>query len=1177
MANLNFLLPPSTSAPAAPQDAASVQADRVRQYLDAGVDAEGTPIIYDIYPPSIGEGSIGAVGSPLERVSRREVFPEDVERKLEPKYIELIEKYYGAPEVDIPREGATGLDRLMTAIVGRRPGESELAAERTASERGGTADFLDRYMREKLGGFTPSPGEVRGDAPPDASPAERVLLSRYGYRPQTTDVRQRVELRDYGRTPIRDPEQFRELTGKANDALRWLAELPQAVTPDGKPVSVAEDIVGELLVTDMNLKFGTPNRQFTKEDLDLKIQRTGAGDKRLTFMHPTEGRQPINPVDFEWADALDALPGAYVVAGDVLGSIAGGVAGSVKPGMGTFLGATAGGVVGAVASKWLVMDKALRDGEFVYDDSKGGWVSNKGGSEKIIPLGNFIDDLVDEGLWSAGGSVLGSTIFRIGKAILTRGGAEAQYFVSKEQWDDAYRAWGESKFGRKLSESGIEGTPSMILERQARALREQAGELVGKEADDLIKRASALDISATKLRKAEQKVAPEGAIERDRAGRALEEGTRTIDGSVIPRAIEGDAEKFGQAVETAVRSGDGARINKALDDMAASNQRLIDDWEASFKGTSEGAEAQFGQSVRQSAEAALGLGQGATVQTTKKGIYGALNAVRNRARQFKQKSWDIGRVAKKIEGEIKMLGPSFKGNLAAYPPEIQGLIQRLSAGSAGKENIPVNFSQFRQLADKVSDEIGKTTGETQRRLLRLQDMLRNAEGQGFKNIDPDLFKQWKTAQDNLKAFRAVWTNELDRGLTELNADQLANKFLRSMNDGDTVNAVLGDLKKLGVYGKQQEDLLRNVLKTRLRSALTRTLKEGDEIDIAGRPRSVKIGDQRFGTDTVSSAQFSQFMSEYGPWVRQLFPDDPNLEKFAQKVARGQTLQGRYKKISRMEQDLKNLPFLQNQNATDLQRLALEDPSKLFDLAWQTGRRSVENTKSIRELQRILKRGLEPEEFAIADQRLKALALKRLWNPGDEFAGKAAGPETIDDITSRSLRELDVEGASYKLIFGDQHVKNMRQLFKEMDALANPRQAGVVGLAEKELEKGMLKKIPGLIARVWVGVLNTKARALNLGTKFIKYQDEAAFKRLLTDPKALDRALKIRTSKVGRISANAIGSALFGKDDMSPFRQSEIEELIDTYTITDPSGNRRPVPIQTQRQAVDEALGRVLGP
>ena len=64
----------------------------------------------------------------------------------------------------------------------------------------------------------------------------------------------------------------------------------------------------------------------------------------------------------------------------------------------------------------------------------------------------------------------------------------------------------------------------------------------------------------------------------------------------------------------------------------------------------------------------------------------------------------------------------------------------------------------------------------------------------------------------------------ERGLTELNPEKLADKFLSSIKNDQTVGQILKDFKGMGIYGKEQEDLLRNVLKTRLRSVLTRELK-----------------------------------------------------------------------------------------------------------------------------------------------------------------------------------------------------------------------------------------------------------------------------------------------------------------------------------------------------------------
>ena len=1171
---------PSSPATVAPETtekkalSAQQQAERIKLLLDAGLDAENNPIIWrEFGKPKIGEGAVGFVGSPIERGTREDIFPKEVEKLLDPKYLKLLEEYYGAPEVSVPREDADLLEKIRTYLIGRDPSESESQAERTASIRGGSADFVTRYLLEKLGGVQPSDAAVRGAADADASPAEKALLAKFGYKPVTDAVTQDLEMRLYARAPLRNPEAFKELTKNANEAIRLLAELPAGETKEGKKYSVAEDIVGQILLTDINAKYGTPNKQYTLDDLKLRMDPSAAG-RRLTFKHPDgEGRQAIDPVTFEWGDVLDQLPGAYVILADVLGSIGGGVAGSfASPIAGTFLGATAGGALSAMLAKYLVMNEGLKKGGFVFDSSKGGWSSQKSGKEQFIPLTSIMDDTINEGLWSAGGAVLGSTVFRLAKAIFSKGGSEAESFVRKDDWDDAYRRWGENKFGKKFEAEGIPSSPALILENASRELREAAQNVTGKERDELLKRANRVDASASQFRVMEKNVLPEAAVARERMLGSLEEGTRTIDGKVIKPADYDDVANFGRQAEEAIKSGDATRINNLLESMNAANSRLIDDWDAAFAGAAEeGTEALFGQNIRAAANKVLGTIDGKTASQATDGIYGTLNKVRDRAAQYNRpKAWNIKKVSDYVEKEIGALGKEFKGGASAFSPELKGLFKSLRDRVGKEGDLSINYAEMRQLINAVDDEIGKASGDNARRLYRVQEMLRIAEGRGIKNVDSDLYKEWATAQKQFKEFRSVWAKQFEQGLTDLNTDQLANKFLKSMNDDKTVTEVLGSFRNMGLYGKEQEDLLRNVLKSRLRSVLTKELGPSEGVEIAGKTQTVKIGDTRFGTESLSGAKLNQFLNEYGPWVRQLFPNDPQLSEFASKVARSETLKGRYDKIARMERNLKNLPFLRDFSTTDLQKLAIDEPHKLYDLVWQSGRPSIENTASVKELNRILKRGLEPEEFALAQERLKALTLRKIWNPDDDFAAAATAgrPVSARDVTPRSIDFLNRERSALIEIFGEKHVKNMQALFKEMEAVANPRDMGMAGVEITRRKGGPVAQLAGIVAKVWVGVLNRKARALNLGQKFARGQDEVGFLRLLQDPKALDRALKIRSSKVGRLSANALGSALFLNDD-------EIQELLDDYTMTDSQGRRQPVPVQTREESISEAVDNLI--
>ena len=1167
-----------SSPPAAavdPDDRSAVeQAELIRAYIEAGEDDKGVPLIYKYFgEPEVGQGT-GFVGSPFERLTRKDIFSKKVERLLEPEYLSALERLYGSGEVGVPKEGAGILQSLVTSVMGRTPSESEREAEKIASERGGSGDFLARYFKEVMG-YDPTTAELEGEAPEGASPVEKVLLSRYPYGPATGRVAQKVELEKYGRVPLKDPELFKEDVEKANKGLNWLTQLPMAEDESGKEYSVAEDIVGQILLADINAKFGTNEKQYTLEDLDLKIQPTAKG-KQLVFNHPTEGRQPINPVTFDWGDVASVLPEAYLVLGDVIGSVVGGGGGSVAGPKGIFAGGLVGGVLGTMGAKFLVMNEALDKGGFVYDNSKLGFVSSKTGKQQVIPITSLLNEAGIEGLWSAGGTALGSTIFALGKAIFTRGGATAENFINKEDWDAAYRQWGESKLGQKLTERGIE-SPEYILERFARDLEEQAKNTTGAEADELIKRAKKIQAAASDFRSTLRVVDQEAIVPRERIANILEEETRNIGpgGKIIPQAKIEDATQFGDDLSKAVREGDGTRINALLDRASTDTAQHMLEFDAAFKGAGEGTEATFGQSIRNAAEKVLGE-YGSKDPTT---VYGRLNSIRGMMRANAQ-GWNLKEASDFVDKEIRILGPDFKGDLSAFPRSIQGTLMSLrdAAKAKGKAGIPANFEQVRRLSDQVAEEAGKATGQSARKLFKLQEILKNIEGKGIKNINPDIHKQWQNAMDDISTFHNIWKSHFERGLTELNPEKLADKFLSSIKNDQTVGQILKDFKGMGIYGKEQEDLLRNVLKTRLRSVLTRELKPDEGIEIAGAARNVTVGRSRFEAETVSGAQLRKFKNEYGPWIRQLFPDDPELDKFADTVSRGLDLQARYAKIGRIEQDLKKLPFLQKVSTTDLQKFATEEPHKLYDLIWQSGRSSVENTKSIKEVNRILKRGLEPYEYNLAQQRLKALTLQKIWDSGDEFAAASGRPISASEATEASLQFINRERTALAEVFGKNHVDNMRELFKEMNFAANPVNRGMAGMAEQYRKDPIsstawsdLKKLPGLAAKVWVGVLNTKARALNLSSKLKASGDERAFFRLLSDAKALDKALKIRSGKAGRISANALGSALLVSSG------DKVQDLLDNYTMTDDQGNRQPVPIQSREEAYEEALDRVLGP
>ena len=1143
------------------------QAELIKLYLSQGIDEEsGKPSIFNRFKPQVGEG-FGELGSIFERLTRPDLFSNEVEKLLSPEELNQLAEYYGQTEISIPKEDDPGfLSTLKTRFLGRDPTSVDVKVEEAARRRGGGAEGFNRLLREVFG-QTPTEREIEGRPPEgvdvnELNPAQRILLNKFPYDPVTPRVIEKIDSNEYGISPIPQGQRkdFAKVTKRGRKALRIYSQLPGDLGKNG-----AADLVSNILASDFNARYNT---EVTPESLDIRLQKTADG-MRLTFEHPDPdiGRVKLDPANFDWGDVLDTAPDLAIILSDVFGSIAGGTLGMRGGPVAGFAGMTAGGAVGSAAAKWLLINRALKEGKYVYDSSRGGYVSNETGREHVIPLTGIINDVAIEFGLSAGGSVVGGFVGKILSTIFSKG-ARTRDIVSPEVWEDAWNTWGKSKFGKDFESTEAKPTPSVVLNNQATKLAEKAEALpVGPARTKLLKQATIAKASAEGFDNLEKRsVAATSQVEQARQGIAAK--TRvTPEGETLSEVTRPDPENFGFLVQKALREGDGKRINSLLDQIRKRNEETIGQFNKLFEGvpSAKQTEVGFGRDIRNKANEVLGLVNGQKANETSTGIYGEFNLIRKAAKRYPTKQiFDLSKPQKIVEKEINKLKKIGGG---AYPSEIQSFFLKLQKGDFTN----VTYDQLGKLQDLL--DLAMKDGELPKnmfqRVQELKDLVDNVEIKGLNAIDPNLGNRYKTAKEQYENFKSIWQKNFNQQITELNSDKIANKFLQ-ISDERTVNSILNDLGKLGIYGKQQENLLRNVLKSRLKNILLRQTGKSDTVQVGAQRIDLPIAG-KLPVKTLDEATLDQFKTDHEVWIKRLFPDDTELDKYAELVTSASNMRKRTERIGRIDRELKNLPFLQGQklDGTDLANLALTSPNQLFDLAWQTGRPGVENARNVKKLNDILKRGLSPEDYGIAQESLKKLALQRVWKADETIgAAESAGEAIIvSDITDKSVKSLNRDKDAFVEIFGNEHYKNLIQLFRAMDTLTNPDRPfrGVSEAASKidERTKGTVAQIPLIFAKVYVGVLNQKARALNLGKKFVDDRALNNFERVLSDANALNRAIKIRDTKLRRL-APVLGSAI-------AVSENEAQNLIDNYTIIE--GNQRvPAPVQTKEEAQREALG-----
>lgn len=1174
-----------------------------------------------------------------ENIDPRQVFKEApplaVQKLFGKDTLNQIAKWYGAASVYTDPEDRTfletwtgvspesvglprgGLSEVFRNIFGSSASEDQIKAAREAadlviarsSNLPGPSSM--RARQEILADKVPTRAELTGtDAPVRVSGErfapylEKYIRERGQYNIETPKARAKVIERDYGL--ISQLPGGKTVGQELRQDLAWGLELPK----DSEGKNVALEFVRPILLKEINAKYRTDGEgnvtdPYTAAQLDLKIIDLGPDGKRISFVHPSDPTKVtlMDPINFEWGDILEILPMLLTPAVEIGSAIAGGATSAFLSGgnpIATFAGTTAAAAAGAFGGRLLTQKIALEKIGYTKDLRKGGYVKKRAdGSDALITFESLLFDQMTDAEWSLMGSGVGAGLFRIARGIFTRGASEINTFMPEKKFIEAAEEFSKTQRGIELRAAGIPATPSYILDSKADHILRQAEELNDPAAyARATKLANVYRTAANKLKLREEST--EAAAGRRGEIAAFRQRQASEEAGVPPKSLSDPdlATEFGDNVANAIERGAIADIHAGLDNLTASNKALIDDFRAMIGGADAVADAAtLAQRLAGTSDEIFGAARGADKWTTRTGIYGIYNHVRAQAAQKVKgrslRAFDLMRVHADFERAIQRVRKSMG---SAFPDQLQAQHSKMINATGGKANYIELDGAINEIDNYIKIAAKEGNANHLPNLNRLKAQYEKVRMEGLNKLDPKLAEMFKAARNAELEVHDIWTQALRDGLASGNTDTIFNTLVKGLRTPDVVDDLIAGLvakrptlvgQKLGekklaegaaLASSGDLDLLRNLIKVQYKKALGTVDTEaggGVTTTVAGRAQTVVLDDgTRFRAVPVAGSASSKFIEEYKTWIRALFPDDPNFDKFTDIVTRGYSIQKEAKRLAKAESELRNQPWIKSGDLRIDENLAgvlRDEPQRIINTALN----AESSGEAIKTLKGIFARayGKGTPEYDLAEEQMRTLVFRRLLNPSDVTTTAKTARLNPLESTEETLKLIELYEPAMKATFGPLQTRNIKRFFEEAANAVKHEPTGIEAAARAA--PGWAKKVmaspAGIAAKVYVGVLNARARALNLGTKFLDQSTVSKFDRLLNDGELLARVLKIRkgTSR-NKIMVNALASALFITEDRA-------DELLDTYTVTDASGQIQPwAPVVTKEQAGRSNIIRELG-
>lgn len=1070
-------------------------------------------------------------------LGKQDVFSYETEKGFSPKVRKFIRENYGPAEMQYDPDGSM-LGNLWTRVFGSSPTKEEQAEIQQATilaERGSSSadSGYKRAMQEIIKG-APSAGEIRGDIPKGVDlPPYLQEYAKKGKKIELPKYQAKVLLRDYGIT--QGSKQDQVIIEKARSASNQLNQL-ESISP-----GLASNTLGPILAADFNTHYGLTgtDQEVTPESLKIRSANF-QGDQKLVYDHPETGKPTLfDPVKLELRDVAEVLPELMVVGGDIGGMILGtGVGGAVAGPKGALAGNVVGGAYGAFYGRLISYRMALSENNFAFDERMGGFVkdgyNDENGDPKVITENDLILNAVPDALLSIGGNVAVRGIFKLGKLAIfgSSAGKDAlQGGLTIGEFENAIESFKKTRLGQKsygpwgLKEGATPPPTSVVIQKTAEDLLENSRSGKYGEVDSR----NMFELGQKYLRQAEVLRASETGTPAQTARETLKEETIKEGEGVAAlepgKVIGARSEDVAEAVQKGLPVVAVKEVTDQLNDINARNAASITEIDSILNNATRTSATELGEILSTKAKAIMGEPGGDT------GVYGVYNNVsrilkarpRGEGGAFVEgvplKPFELSGVAKQID-KLQQSSAALGGGFTKDFLSNWNLMSKRVGTKKGEAQglLNVEYTQIKDLIISLRQELGSNGNLNQPQRQNMSSVLTSLEEiqiRGLQVIDdagaaagkPTTFaKQVASADKHFSDLAGIWQRGFTQGLENGSFQKIADKLFERGAAPEFIGKVFSDLKP----GKNQLDLMRNTLLYRYKQAmegLTRgEVKAG--ADIAGQRVRIGMEADDLVVRRADQAAHDTFLRQNDSWINALFKKG-EFDKLSQEVTNVAKQQIDAEKLISFNKQLRENPIFGNKMMSidqSLGKVIIEAPERLVDEIYDMA--PGPRAGAFKFLYKSLK-GLPKTERALARENMRALLFRKLLRPDKLIA--AGRDDALDAfaISSAASEELKANSSIYDLAFGKSHRKALEQIFRDIGTLSRTESAPAL--------EGALSKpttaLPLAALKVYVGVLNRRARALTQGQKRIAEGLDRKFRAALLNPETALKLVKGRNTNI----------------------------------------------------------------
>lgn len=1090
---------------------------------------------------------------------KSDVFGYETEKEFTPEVREFVRRHYGPAEIQTDPE-AGFLRKQWIKLFGDSPTEEEVKQIRqaqTLAERGSqSAQARYRRVMEERSKGAPSPAAIRGDIPEEMDiPPYLQEYAKKGRLVELPKYEAEVLLRDYGVSQGTEVDQ--EIVGKSRDAANWVNQL-ESISP-----GLAQNALAPILAADFNVHYGLKgtDQEVTTDSLNLR-QINWEGDPRLVYTHPETNKPTLlDPVKLEMRDIAEVLPELMVIGGDIGGMVLGTGIGAVAGPKGMLAGNVIGGAYGAFYGRLTSLQMSLSKNDFKFDERFGGFVKkgyeDDAGNPIIITEEDLYMKAIPDALFSIGGNVAVRSLLKLGRlALFGSTGADAiKGGLTVEQFTSAVNHFKTTTLGQTAKDAGgpwgTNAPTSVVLQKAGEDLIAQSRKVATSTAETK----EMFELGQQYLRQAEVLRAAESGTPATSAIETIKESAvqkAQGEAAVTPEGVlAASSEDVSAAVAKGLPITATREVTRQLDEIIEANRASLDEVDQVLsRGTASSAD-ELGEALSTKSRAIMGDPTGNT------GIYGVFNRIetalsRQGQRGIPTKPFEISGLLTRVD----KLQQSSGAHTGAFPKGFlegwNAMTARLRTKAGEKAGtINVTYTQLKDQIIALRAELGGNINIPQRKAmsdllgemekvqlagLRAVDEANAARGvntnYGGKTIDGKYYPgQQEIADNQLKQLAEIWQRGLTNGLETGSYSKISGKLFEPNASPDFVGNIMGTIKP----GKEQIALMRNTLLYRYKQSMAGLARGELEAgaDLAGKRVRIGMGEDALTVREASQTAHAKFYRENESWIKTLFKDG-EFDKLGDEVTNvsGQAL--RLKRLVNFDKTLRKNPIFAGgmvKITDDLSEVVIKDPNRLVDEIY--GLKPGPRAEAFEELLKALK-GLPRLEREMAQENIRGLLFRKLMNPDELMAATRDEPIDAFAMSTSASSELKANSHIYDMVLGKAHRKNLETIFADISTLSRVGSdpAAAAGF------QATTTKVPLAALKVYVGVLNRRARTLTQAQKILGERMGRKFREALLDPDKAARIVKGRNlSTKSKLHINALsqilgietGEAIMGTD------------------------------------------------